>query len=369
MASYSHAQPGWHPPAPSLVSLPVDTTKTEPKPAFYKLQFGDDVTGFNYYVRTTTVVIGRNCVSEYRYKRRRSTDVKDMKGVPLPPPDERHLGGPTKPPLELELGLGFEEDMKPELPFGLDEPLSVENLDIGGDGNGMDVPMANGDVVQGEGRDTAARHATPAAAAEDAVMDEVPQAGPMEAVTTEVPQAGPMENVTTEAPIAPTVPTLVRTTSEDQVEVKVEQPEPPIADSHTASSAPPETSDHPLISPQIRLRPLSAPPTSDADKVDLTIFDHLDPDALEALVLAATSDSPPLVSAPPPPPPPIKRASDTLEHVDVDLGPLKSVSRNHAKISYFADLGHFCLEILGRNGAWVDDRYFVRGSTVPLNQG
>jgi len=293
-----------------------------------------------------------------------------MKGVPLPPPDERHLGGPTKPPLELELGLGFEEDMKPELPLGLDEPLSVENLDIGGVGNGMDVPMANGDVVQGEGRDTdAARVATPAAAV-DAVMDEVPQAGSVEAVMTKAAQAGPMEIVTTEAPIAPTaVPTLARTTSEDQVEVKVEQSEPPIADSHTASSAPPETSDHPLISSQIRLRPLSAPPTSDADKVDLTIFDHLDPDALEALVLAATSDSPPLVSAPPPPPPPIRRASDTLEHVDVDLGPLKSVSRNHAKISYFADLGHFCLEILGRNGAWVDDRYFVRGSTVPLNQG
>jgi hypothetical protein len=299
--------------------------------------------------------------------RRRKTDVKDMKGVPLPPPDERHLGGPTKPPLELELGLGFEEDMKPELPFGLDEPLSVENLDIGGDGTGMDVPMANGNV-QEEGRDADAARDPTSVDAVDAVMDDLPQAGPVEAVTTEVPQAGTMENVTTEAPI-PTVPILVRTTSEDQVEVKVEHPEPPIADSHTASSAPPETSDHPLISPQIRLRPLSAPPTSDADKVDLTIFDHLDPDALEALVLAATSDSPPLVSAPPPPPPPMRRASDTLEHVDVDLGPLKSVSRNHAKISYFADLGHFCLEILGRNGAWVDDRYFVRGSTVPLNQG
>ena len=368
MTSYSHAQPGWHPPAPSLVSLPVDTTKTEPKPAFYKLQFGDDVTGFNYYVRTTTVVIGRNCVSEYRYRRRGKADVKDMKGVPLPTPDERHLGGPTKPPLELELGLGFEEDMKPELPFGLDEPLSVENLDIGGEGNGMDVPMANGDVAQ-EGRETdAARDPTPVVAA-DAVMEDLPRAGPMEDMTTAVPQAGSADGKTADVPAIPTLPTLVRTTSEDQVEVKVEQTEPPIADSHTASSSPPESSDHPLISPQIFQRPLSAPPTSDADKVDLTIFDHLDPDALEALVLAATSDSPPLVSAPPPPPPPIRRASDTLEHVDVDLGPLKSVSRNHAKISYFADLGHFCLEILGRNGAWVDDRYFVRGSTVPLNQG
>lgn len=53
----------WQPPAPSLAALPVDRSKTDPKPAYYKLQFGDDVTGFSYYVRTLSVVIGRNCVS------------------------------------------------------------------------------------------------------------------------------------------------------------------------------------------------------------------------------------------------------------------------------------------------------------------
>ena len=55
----------WYPPAPSLAALPVDTSKTEPKPAYYKLQFGDDVTGFSYYVRTLAVVIGRTCVSAF----------------------------------------------------------------------------------------------------------------------------------------------------------------------------------------------------------------------------------------------------------------------------------------------------------------
>lgn len=53
----------WQPPAPSLAALPVDTSKTDPKPAFYKLQFGDDITGFSYYVRTLSVVIGRSVVS------------------------------------------------------------------------------------------------------------------------------------------------------------------------------------------------------------------------------------------------------------------------------------------------------------------
>ena len=74
-------------------------------------------------------------------------------------------------------------------------------------------------------------------------------------------------------------------------------------------------------------------------------------------------------SPPPPPPPPPPKSNAPLDHVDVDLGPLKSVSRNHAKIGYWAGLGCFCLEILGRNGAWVDDRYYVKGSTVPLGQG
>jgi hypothetical protein len=55
----------WQPPVPSLASLPVDRSKTEPKPAYYKLQFGDDVTGFSYYVRTLAVMIGRNCVCRF----------------------------------------------------------------------------------------------------------------------------------------------------------------------------------------------------------------------------------------------------------------------------------------------------------------
>lgn len=101
--------------------------------------------------------------------------------------------------------------------------------------------------------------------------------------------------------------------------------------------------------------------------------EHIDIDAsmfqpgdLEAL---ASLNGIPDDFAPPPPPPEYVKSSNVVEHVDVDLGPLKSVSRNHAKIEYLADIGHFCIEIYGRNGAWVDDRYYVKGSIVPLNQG
>jgi len=69
---YQH-RPDPPPPVPSMSALPVDLAKTEPKPAFYKLQFGDDITGFSYYVQTVEVMIGRNVtVSLLRPKQGRS---------------------------------------------------------------------------------------------------------------------------------------------------------------------------------------------------------------------------------------------------------------------------------------------------------
>ncbi|KAH9850089.1 hypothetical protein C2E23DRAFT_870294 [Lenzites betulinus] len=53
--------------------------------------------------------------------------------------------------------------------------------------------------------------------------------------------------------------------------------------------------------------------------------------------------------------------------VDVDLGPLKSVSRLHAKIEYDEDEERFVLIVVGRNGAWVDGVWSGSGSKVPLN--
>lgn len=57
---------------------------------------------------------------------------------------------------------------------------------------------------------------------------------------------------------------------------------------------------------------------------------------------------------------------DENNKVDVDLGALKSVSRLHARIGYSYTLSQFYLEVLGRNGAWVDDVFVVRGSRVAL---
>lgn len=53
-------------------------------------------------------------------------------------------------------------------------------------------------------------------------------------------------------------------------------------------------------------------------------------------------------------------------HVDIDLGPLKSVSRLHARIEYDEDTEGFVICILGRNGAWIDGNWAKSGSRVPL---
>ena len=55
--------------------------------------------------------------------------------------------------------------------------------------------------------------------------------------------------------------------------------------------------------------------------------------------------------------------------VDVDLGPVKAISRRHAKIFYNFGTQRFELSVLGRNGAFVDDTFIDTGSTVPLKDG
>lgn len=55
--------------------------------------------------------------------------------------------------------------------------------------------------------------------------------------------------------------------------------------------------------------------------------------------------------------------------VDVDLGPVKAISRRHAKIFYNFGTQRFELSVLGRNGAFVDEVFIDAGSTVPLTDG
>jgi FHA domain len=61
-------------------------------------------------------------------------------------------------------------------------------------------------------------------------------------------------------------------------------------------------------------------------------------------------------------------SSSDQTQVDVDLGPLKSVSRLHARIEYEEEEERFVLAVLGRNGAWVDGTWCGKGNKVPLSE-
>ena len=61
-------------------------------------------------------------------------------------------------------------------------------------------------------------------------------------------------------------------------------------------------------------------------------------------------------------------SSSEQTQVDVDLGPLKSVSRLHARIEYEEEEERFVLVVVGRNGAWVDGTWCCKGNKVPLRE-
>lgn len=63
------------------------------------------------------------------------------------------------------------------------------------------------------------------------------------------------------------------------------------------------------------------------------------------------------------------RGAENGSMVDVDLGPVKAISRRHAKIFYNFGTQRFEMSVLGRNGAFVDDTFIDSGSTVPLKDG
>jgi hypothetical protein len=345
-----------------MASLPVDRSKTEPKPAYYKLQFGDDVTGFSYYVRTLAVMIGRNCVS-----RRRPDGVEVLgwfahamqeKPVPLPPPAITSPSVPPIPPLEdIKSDGGTESKLLPEISESILNTPSVADFPTppGPSISASSSPEATPFVIAphldmiSSGPDAAPVERFgdalgPVSKGQDSAMVIEEEAEQMPGLDASALMQGIEEGIGADGQEAPVTEVAVLLT--EQVAVELEDAGMAIGvESVGDGDQMPEDSQG---VPEVKEEP--SVPFNDAK---IKVETELGP-----LEIA--------VEAPPPPP---TKVFVPVEHVDVDLGPLKSVSRNHAKIEYRADLGHFCLEIFGRNGAWVDDRYYVKGSTVPLNQG
>ncbi|BGP24900.1 proteophosphoglycan ppg4 [Rhodotorula toruloides] len=53
---------------------------------------------------------------------------------------------------------------------------------------------------------------------------------------------------------------------------------------------------------------------------------------------------------------------------DVDLGPLRAVSRQHARLYFDFDAGAWTIEVLGRNGVVVEGHWRAKGETVVLTK-
>ncbi|KAH9447863.1 hypothetical protein Pst134EB_021857 [Puccinia striiformis f. sp. tritici] len=64
--------------------------------------------------------------------------------------------------------------------------------------------------------------------------------------------------------------------------------------------------------------------------------------------------------------PPTTTSDIKLEEIDVDLGPIRAVSRKHAALFYDSEFGRWCIEVLGRNGCVVDGRWKARSEIIPL---
>ncbi|KAJ1659784.1 hypothetical protein IWQ61_001181 [Dispira simplex] len=62
----------------------------------------------------------------------------------------------------------------------------------------------------------------------------------------------------------------------------------------------------------------------------------------------------------------IGRRTTAFDKVDVDLGAVKAVSREHAVINYNFSSAQFELSVLGKNGLFINDLFVPKGATVPL---
>lgn len=108
----------------------------------------------------------------------------------------------------------------------------------------------------------------------------------------------------------------------------------------------------------------------DSKAEDVNGADHSALDDAKSLLLLHTS--PPLLPKRSPPPE-IKPApqtpakvAPTLPDIDVDLGPIRAVSRDHARIFYDYETSGWMLRVNGRNGVVVEGRWLEKGECVAL---
>ncbi|KAG9296346.1 hypothetical protein G9A89_014938 [Geosiphon pyriformis] len=61
------------------------------------------------------------------------------------------------------------------------------------------------------------------------------------------------------------------------------------------------------------------------------------------------------------------RRASSSDQVDIHLGPTKAISRQHARLFYNFAAQRFEMMVFGKNGAFVNEQFVEKGSTVPLD--
>ena len=102
-------------------------------------------------------------------------------------------------------------------------------------------------------------------------------------------------------------------------------------------------------SPTVAADQPSLPPAPVADKKP--IIQEVD----------ARIDPPPAVAAP------VPEAPATIV-TDIDLGPIRAVSRQHARLYFDYELGSWAIEVLGRNGVVVEGKWKAKGEIETLGR-
>nr|CAG8521334.1 3046_t:CDS:2 [Entrophospora candida] len=62
----------------------------------------------------------------------------------------------------------------------------------------------------------------------------------------------------------------------------------------------------------------------------------------------------------------IGRRTSPTDQIDLHLGPIKSISRQHARLYYNFNIQRFELYISGKNGAFINEQFVEQGDTVQL---
>ncbi|GAA5895958.1 hypothetical protein JCM6882_005571 [Rhodosporidiobolus microsporus] len=113
--------------------------------------------------------------------------------------------------------------------------------------------------------------------------------------------------------------------------------------------------------------PAAAPPSTAVAASSLpslpdTSASSVPPEPLASTSALATLDTPAPLT------PPVDLAPPPTPVTDVDLGPIRAVSRQHARLYFEYDVGAWVIEVLGRNGVVVEGKWRAKGQKVLLTK-